>query len=61
MLQKNEERMKVLQQQKQQLEANLFKVMGAIELLEALDKEEVEEKPVKKENKSVAKTKKVKH
>ena len=61
MLQKNEERMKVLQQQKQQLEANLFKVMGAIELLEALDKEEVEGNPDKKETKSATKTKKVKH
>jgi len=62
MTEKNKERFKMLEQQKQQLEANLFKVMGAMELLEALDKEDAEEKKnLKKENKSVAKTKKVKH
>ena len=52
----------MLEQQKQQLEANLFKVLGAMELLEAMEKEEAEAnkpKSVGKENKSG--TKKIKH
>ena len=36
----NEERLKALNDQKVQLEVAIYKVMGAIEMLEALEKED---------------------
>lgn len=54
----NEERLKALNEQKLQLEVAIYKVMGAIEILEALEKEEEESKNGKKKDSNTKKSSK---
>jgi len=46
---KTEERLQALTKQKEQLEANLYKVLGAVELLQAIQKEDADEEKKNKE------------
>jgi len=58
MASKNDERLEALTKQREQLEASMYKVMGAIELLQAIKVEDDEE--AKKNKEEAKKNKKAK-
>jgi|TARA_R100001530_G_C4190642_1_gene122064 hypothetical protein len=63
MASKNDERLEALTKQREQLEASMYKVMGAIELLQAIMIEDDEEAKKNKKAKggSYSGSKKIKH